>query len=70
MLALRCLAHIACKGQLQPPEINHADQDSQSAATADTQWLQEADAAISRAAVGEACHSGYAEPLMHPIQEE
>jgi putative transposase len=52
------------------PEIHHADQGVQYAATAYTQRLENAGVQISMAEVGEAWQNGYAERLMRTIKEE
>lgn len=52
------------------PEIHHADQGVQYAATAYVQTLQEAGGRISRAAVGEPTENGYAERLIRTLREE
>jgi putative transposase len=52
------------------PEIHHADQGAQYAASAYSQMLQAAAAQISMATVGEATENGYAERLMRTIKEE
>jgi len=52
------------------PEVHHSDQGVQYAATAYTDRLAEAGAAISMAAVGEPEENGYAERLMRTIKEE
>jgi putative transposase len=52
------------------PEIHHADQGVQYAATAYTQALQDVNVQISMADVGEAWQNGYAERLIRTIKEE
>ena len=52
----------------QTPASHHAEQGGPSAATADTQAIQEAGAPISRAAVGAAWQHGYAERRMRTMQ--
>lgn len=52
------------------PEIHHSDQGLQYAALAYTQLLQDHDAKISMAEVGQPTQNGYAERLMRTIKEE
>jgi transposase InsO family protein len=52
------------------PEVHHSDQGVQYAATAYTELLAGAGAAISMAAVGKPEENGYAERLMRTIKEE
>ncbi len=52
------------------PQIHHSDQGIQYAAPAYIQRLQQADIAISMAAVGEPRQNGYAERLIRTIKEE
>jgi transposase InsO family protein len=53
--------------QVATPEIHHADQGGQDAATAYVDLLTEAKVAISMADVGEAWQNGYAAPKGHPV---
>ena len=59
----RALAHDA-------PEIHHSDQEVQYASTPYVQMLQEVQAQISMAEVGQAWQNGYAERLIRTIKEE
>jgi transposase InsO family protein len=52
------------------PEVPHADQGVQNAATADTDLLAGRGVAISRAAVGKPEENGFAERLMRTRREE
>ena len=52
------------------PQIHHSDQGVQYAATVYTQMLQDVQARISMAEVGEAWQNGYAERLIKTIKEE
>jgi len=56
--------------QMGQPEIHHADQGVQYAATAYTALLREMSIAISMAEVGAAWQNGFAERLMRTIKEE
>jgi len=66
-LALTALHHALQAGQ---PEIHHADQGVQYAATAYTELLHGKKIAISMAEVGAAWQNGFAERLMRTIKEE
>jgi putative transposase len=66
-LTLAALGRARRRGR---PEVHHSDQGVQYAATAYTDRLAEAGAAVSRAAVGEPEENGYAERLMRTIKEE
>lgn len=66
-LTLTALRRALQTGQ---PEIHHADQGVQYAATAYTALLREMSIAISMAEVGAAWQNGFAERLMRTIKEE
>ena len=59
----RALAH-------HMPEIHHSDQGVQYASAVYVQMLQEVEAQISMAEVGQAWQNGYAERLIRTIKEE
>jgi transposase InsO family protein len=66
-LTLAALGRALRRGR---PEVHHSDQGVQYAASAYTDRLAEAGAAVSMAAVGEPEENGYAERLMRTIKEE
>jgi transposase InsO family protein len=68
----RELTLVALQRALQhaTPQIHHSDQGIQYAAPAYIQALQQAEVAISMAAVGEPRENGYAERLIRTIKEE
>lgn len=66
-LTLTALKRALAQGK---PQIHHADQGVQYAATAYTDLLQQAGVAISMAPIGAAWQNGYAERLVRTIKEE